>query len=87
MKKRTLLLGLVVMASSFAQGCCWYNRPHIFPRVHAWRCGDGCSTGCYGPDCGCATDHSYLGTPTPIPGPGQVMPGAQPLTRATFPQK
>jgi hypothetical protein len=91
MKKKALWLGLILFVSSLAQGCCWYDRPYVFPRLHWWRCGYGgcCGMGGYGGDCGCgplASEH-YFGTPIPMNQGGPMMPGAQPLSRATFPQK
>lgn len=97
MKKSAFWLTLIFVASVFAQGCCC-DRPYLFPRLHWWRngyCGASCNAcylGCPVPDCGCgagpiATDH-YFGTPIPMsPAPNPMMPGATPLTRATFPQR
>jgi hypothetical protein len=91
MKKSLYWLSLAFVFSMFAQGCCWGDRPYLFPRLHWWRsgcCGTSCYLGAPVSDCGCApvTNEHYFGTPIPMnPAPNPMMPGSTPLTRATFP--
>jgi hypothetical protein len=88
MKKRTLWLGLVLLACLFSEGCCWCNRPFLIRR---WWWGGCCPNSCAAPACssccdgGVIMDH-YPGNVIPAPS-GPTMPGATPLTRAQFPNK
>ncbi len=98
MKKTAFWMSLLFVACMFSQGCCC-NRPYVFPRLHWWRngcCGASCGTSCYlgcpSADCGCGygpvTNEHYFGAPMQInPNPAPIMPGSNPLTRATFPQR
>ena len=91
MKKRTLCLGLLLLACLFSEGCFWCNRPHLIRR---WWWGGCCQPACCGaPACssccdgGVMIDHyPSMGAPMQAP-TGPTMPGATPLTRAQFPNK
>jgi hypothetical protein len=86
MRKRTLLLGLLLLATTFAEGCCWCGQPGPIRR---WWNG-GCCASCYapcgmgcptcGPDCGCGVAYG----PT-MANPGPTMPNSAPLTRTQYP--
>ena len=90
MKKRTLLLGLLLLACTFAEGCCWCGQPGPIRR---WWNG-GCCNSCYAPcswgcqgggmDCGCGMAYDHYG-PAPMGAPNPTMPNAQPLSRAQYP--
>jgi hypothetical protein len=94
MRKRTLLLGLVLLASTFAEGCCWCGQPGPIRR---WWNGGCCAT-CYAPcgagcatcgaecggGCGCGgTVYDRYGPPTGNPG-APNMPNSTPLTRTQY---
>lgn len=92
MRMRSLVLGGILLATLFAEGCCWYHRPYLFRR---WWWGHGyydamCNP-CYpgGPACcdsGPVFDSYSVPPAIPAqpgsPAPAPTMPGAQPLARA-----
>jgi hypothetical protein len=90
MRMRSLVLSMVLLATVFAEGCCWCHRPFLFRR---WWWGAGyydtmCSP-CHpsGPACcdGPVLDSYSLPPGAPVqpgaPAPTPKMPSAQPLTR------
>jgi hypothetical protein len=77
MIKRAFVLGLLLVATQVAAGCCWCNRPYLFRRC-CWQ-----PAGCgFGASCGCADSMpvaTEYGAPPVVP--GGTMPPATPLTR------
>jgi len=94
MRKRTLWIGLLLIATFASEGCCRLNRPYLVRRWWNAPCnGASCGASYFGAP-GCCD--ASLGAPVvidghmapplapSIPNAGPMMPGSIPLTRARF---